>query len=58
MLRRPVTLLLAYWTVDLHDGGRASFRPDVYRRDGNLLAALDRPRRSPWLAPAAAAFTR
>jgi murein L,D-transpeptidase YcbB/YkuD len=58
MLRQPVTLLLAYWTVDLHDGGRASFRPDVYRRDGNLLAALDRPRRSPWLAPAAAAFTR
>jgi len=49
MLREPVTLLLAYWTVDLHEPARPGFRPDVYRRDGNLLAALDRPRRSPWL---------
>lgn len=49
MLREPVTLLLAYWTVDLHEPDRPGFRPDVYQRDGNLLAALDRPRRSPWL---------
>ncbi|WP_240046093.1 L,D-transpeptidase family protein [Rhodanobacter glycinis] len=58
MLREPVTLLLAYWTVDLHDGGRPGFRPDVYQRDGNLLAALDRPRRSPWLVVTGTPGTR
>ena len=49
MLRKPVTLLLAYWTVDLREDGRVGFRPDVYGRDGPLLAALERPRVSPWL---------
>ena len=53
MLRKPVPLLLAYWTVDLREDGRVGFRPDVYRRDPPLLAALARPRVSPWL-PAAA----
>jgi murein L,D-transpeptidase YcbB/YkuD len=50
MLRKPVPLLLAYWTVDLRDGGQVGFRPDVYQRDAALLAALDRPRVSPLLA--------
>ncbi|TAN18385.1 MAG: murein L,D-transpeptidase [Rhodanobacter sp.] len=49
MLRKPVTLLLAYWTVDLREDGRVGFRPDVYDRDPPLLAALERPRVSPWL---------
>ena len=53
MLRQPVPLLLAYWTVDLREDGRVGFRPDVYQRDPPLLAALGRPRVSPWL-PAAA----
>ena len=53
MLREPVPLLLAYWTVDLREDGRVGFRPDVYQRDPPLLAALARPRVSPWL-PAAA----
>ena len=44
---RPVPLLLAYWTVDLHDDGRVGYRPDIYDRDGRLLAALDRRRVSP-----------
>ncbi len=48
MLREPVTLLLAYWTVDLREDGRVGFRPDVYQRDPPLLAALERPRVSPW----------
>jgi L,D-transpeptidase YcbB len=52
MLRQPVPLLLAYWTVDLREDGRVGFRPDVYQRDPPLLAALGRPRASPWL-PAA-----
>jgi len=42
-LARPLTLLLVYWSVDVHDGGRLSFKPDVYRRDARLLALLDRP---------------
>ena len=48
-LARPVTLLLAYWTIDLHEGGRIGYRPDVYQRDAAVLAALNRPRVSPWL---------
>jgi murein L,D-transpeptidase YcbB/YkuD len=54
VLTRPVPLLLAYWTVDLREDGRVGFRPDVYHRDPPLLAALARPRVSPWL-PAATA---
>lgn len=46
-LAKPVTLLLAYWTVDLSDDGRIGYRPDIYQRDGKLLAALDRRRVSP-----------
>lgn len=48
MLREPVPLLLAYWTVDLHEDGRVGFRPDIYKRDPPLLAALVRSRVSPW----------
>lgn len=44
MLPRPVPLLLAYWTVDLRDGGRVGFRPDIYQRDAPVLRALDSPR--------------
>ncbi|EIM01692.1 hypothetical protein UUC_10864 [Rhodanobacter denitrificans] len=55
MLPKPVPLLLAYWTVDLREDGRVGFRPDVYRRDLPLLAALARPRVSPWLPAAAVA---
>ena len=47
MLPKPVPLLLAYWTVDLHVGGRVSFRPDVYQRDLPLIAALTRHRALP-----------
>ena len=43
----PVPLLLAYWTVELHDDGRVGYRSDIYQRDGKLLAALDRRRTSP-----------
>ena len=41
-LRRPVPLLLAYWTVHLDDDGTLGFRPDIYRRDAAVLAALNR----------------
>ena len=48
-LPKPVPILLAYWTVDVADDGRVSFKPDVYGRDASLLAALDRPRPVPLL---------
>ncbi len=47
MLREPIPLLLAYWTVDLHEHGRVGFRPDVYQRDPPLIAALASPRIAP-----------
>jgi murein L,D-transpeptidase YcbB/YkuD len=48
-LPSPVPILLAYWTVDVADDGRVSFKPDIYGRDTSLLAALDRPRPVPSL---------
>jgi murein L,D-transpeptidase YcbB/YkuD len=42
-LPKPVPVLLIYWTVDRDDDGSVVFRPDVYRRDARLLAALDAP---------------
>ncbi len=41
-LPRTVTILLAYWTVEVHDDDRVSFRRDVYGRDAAVLAALNR----------------
>ena len=48
VLHRPVPLLLAYWTVDLREGGRLGFRPDIYQRDPPLIAALERRRKTVW----------
>ncbi|UPG84109.1 L,D-transpeptidase family protein [Luteibacter aegosomatis] len=42
-LPTAVPVLLAYWTVDVDDDGKLAYKPDVYQRDGALLAALDRP---------------
>ncbi|MGB5147740.1 MAG: L,D-transpeptidase family protein [Porticoccaceae bacterium] len=42
-LARPVPLILYYWTVQTDADGALSFRPDIYRRDAAVLAALDRP---------------
>lgn len=39
-LAQTIPILLAYWTVDLVDGHLA-FKPDIYKRDGKLLAALN-----------------
>ncbi len=49
MLREPVPLLLAYWTVDIREDGRIGYRADIYQRDPPVLAALDHQRTSPWL---------
>jgi murein L,D-transpeptidase YcbB/YkuD len=42
-LPTSVPVLLAYWTVDIGDDGKLAYKPDVYQRDGALLAALDKP---------------
>jgi len=44
-LANPVPVLLAYWTVDLHEGNRPAFKPDIYGLDGALLKALNQPPR-------------
>lgn len=42
-LPTKVPLLLAYWTVDLNDDGRITYKNDVYGHDAALLGALDTP---------------
>lgn len=42
-LPTAVPVLLAYWTVDIADDGKLSYKPDIYDRDKPLLAALDKP---------------
>lgn len=42
-LKRSVPVILHYWTVHPGEDGELVFRPDIYRRDAALLAALDRP---------------
>lgn len=42
-LPTAVPVLLAYWTVDIADDGKLAYKPDIYDRDGVLVAALDKP---------------
>jgi murein L,D-transpeptidase YcbB/YkuD len=51
-IRLPVKVpvLLAYWTVDLGNDGRVSFKPDVYGYDAPVLRALNRPSPAPVLS--------
>lgn len=42
-LKRPVRLILAYWTVDEDPGGVLVFKPDVYGRDEGVWRALSAP---------------
>ncbi|WP_077044452.1 murein L,D-transpeptidase [Pseudomonas sp. KK4] len=44
-----VPVLLAYWTVDLSNEGRVTFKPDVYGYDTPVLQQLDLPSRLPAL---------
>lgn len=41
VLKRPMPVILYYWTVRVDTGGRLFFRDDIYNRDARLLAALD-----------------
>lgn len=40
-LPEPVPILVAYWTIDLHENGRIAYKPDVYGLDAPTLRALD-----------------
>lgn len=44
-LSRPVPILLAYWTAHADARGQPRYRPDIYRQDPPLLAALEAARR-------------
>ncbi|MBV6821542.1 murein L,D-transpeptidase [Pseudomonas sp. PD9R] len=50
-IRLPVKVpvLLAYWTVDLSNDGRVTFKPDVYGYDSPVLRELNLPSKLPIL---------
>lgn len=41
-LKRPVEVMLLYFTARADETGRVAFRPDLYDRDGQVAAALGR----------------
>jgi murein L,D-transpeptidase YcbB/YkuD len=42
-LKRPVPVILSYWTAEGDEEGMVRFREDIYGRDASVLAALERP---------------
>jgi murein L,D-transpeptidase YcbB/YkuD len=46
VLRKPVPVLILYWTVDADEQGRVRFRPDVYDKDRLVLDELRKPSKS------------
>ena len=42
-LERHIPVVLNYWTVQPETDGSLAFRPDIYHRDTDVVAALDRP---------------
>jgi murein L,D-transpeptidase YcbB/YkuD len=42
-LRRPLSVMLLYWTAWVTEDGEVRFRPDIYGRDAAVLGALDAP---------------
>ncbi|ALM54707.1 peptidase [Halomonas huangheensis] len=42
-LERRIPIVLNYWTVQPESDGSLAFRPDIYHRDADVVAALDRP---------------
>jgi len=39
-LRKPVEVILLYWTVDVDDNGAVLFKQDIYNRDPSIIKAL------------------
>jgi murein L,D-transpeptidase YcbB/YkuD len=42
-LRKPVVVILLYWTVDVDRNGDVIFKPDIYDRDPPIIRALGQP---------------
>ncbi len=40
-LKKPLPIILAYWTAEAGEDGQVRFREDVYQRDAQVLAALN-----------------
>jgi murein L,D-transpeptidase YcbB/YkuD len=49
LLPVKVPVLLAYWTVDLSNDGRVTFKPDIYDYDARVLQGLSQPTKLPAL---------
>jgi murein L,D-transpeptidase YcbB/YkuD len=49
LLPEKVPVLLAYWTVDLSNDGRVTFKPDIYDYDARVLQGLSQPTKLPAL---------
>lgn len=41
-LPKPIPLMMIYWTVDIRENGRVTFRPDIYKRDPKILSGLNK----------------
>jgi murein L,D-transpeptidase YcbB/YkuD len=50
-LKRPVPVLILYWTAQPRPDGQVVFRNDVYNRDAQTLAALNSDFRLPVARP-------
>ncbi len=46
LLKKPIPVLVLYWTVDVDEKGKVRFKPDVYDRDRLVLDELRKPSRS------------
>ena len=42
-LKKPITVLLLYWTVDTSADANVVFKPDIYDRDPMIIKALNSP---------------
>lgn len=49
-LVKRVPIMLAYWTVDAVSESKVAFKPDIYARDGAVLAALNQRVNQPLLS--------
>jgi murein L,D-transpeptidase YcbB/YkuD len=41
-LAKPVPIVITYWTIDTFNGEHVAFKPDIYQRDPEILAALNK----------------
>ncbi|MGH8491512.1 MAG: L,D-transpeptidase family protein [Moraxellaceae bacterium] len=39
-LKKKIPILLAYWTVDMGEDAYVSFKPDIYKKDAEVVKAL------------------